>query len=152
MRSLRSHLGIVTAALLACHPFAFGAPALMAQGTAAATSLAMDGRGSASTHVVKIGVLSVSTTAAAGLTLSVRSGSLTKADGSTPVAFQVVLVDRDAAAPSSAAFMTPSGMIYTFATSSAVTVEKDLYIKYTPVPLQDPGSYTASVDLDVVDN
>jgi hypothetical protein len=145
-------LGIMLAFLVARPAPAHGAPALSAQATAAASSLRIDGLASGSTRIVKIGVVSLSTTGPEGFTLSVSSGSLNKSDGTTPLGFQVVLVDRDATAPSSAAFTTPSGMTYFFATSSAVTVDKDLYIKYRPAALQDPGAYTASIELGIVDN
>ncbi len=151
MRPLSS-LGIVLALLVARPAPARGAPALVARATAGASSLHIDGRDSGSTHIVKIAVVLLSTTGPSGFTVSVSSGSLSKPGGSTPLGFQVVLVDRDATVPSSPVFTTPSGMTYTFATSSAVNVDKDLYIKYRPAALQDPGAYTASVELSIVDN
>jgi len=134
---------------------ALGAPApalatssLTAQPSGGATTLGLDGEGTARMHIVKVAELSLSTDANAGLTVSVASGSLTK-DGGTPVAFQVALVDRDAIPPSSSAFSAMSGALVTFA---AGTVAKDLYIKYTPALLQDPGAYAASIDIHVADN
>ena len=151
---MRSPIPSLSAVLLlfAAHTVALASPTLTASGTAGATSLGMDGLGNASTHVVRIGVVSASTSGPNGFTLSVSSGSLAKADGSTPIAFQVVLVDRDATPPSSAAFTTPSGMTYTLVMLTAAAVDKDLYIKYTPRSLQDPGPYSASVELGIVDN
>lgn len=128
------------------------APSVSAQATALAIGLALDGVGSASTHIVKIADVSASTAASSGFTLSVSSGYLTKADGRTPVAFQVALVAAGASAPSSSAFTTPTGTPYTFSTGSAGAVDEVLYIKYTPAALQDPGTYSAVVDLDVRDN
>jgi hypothetical protein len=142
----------LTAALLLGGPSpAFATPAMTATATANATHLGLDGQGSASTHIVKVAALSLSTDGANGLTVSIASGSLTKAGGSS-VAFQVALVDHNATAPSAAAFMTASGGLYTFSTEVAAMVEKDLYIKYRPAALQDPGGYIASIDIQVDDN
>jgi len=125
--------------------------AVTAQSTLGASGLVLDGRGIATTRIVKVAAISFSTDTAAGLTLTIASGSLTKAGG-TPVAFQVVLVARDAAAPSSGAFTTPSGSSYQVSTASPSTVERDLYIMYRAAALQDPGTYSATIDLDVFDN
>jgi hypothetical protein len=143
--------GIAAVLVLGAGP-AVASSAVTVQSTAGATSLELDGRGGASTHIVKIAEVSLTTDAAAGLAAAITSGSLTKVDGSTPVPFRVVLVDRDASPPPSSAFTTPPGTPYLFSTSAAGSVEKDAYIKYTPGALQDPGSYAASVEIDVVDN
>jgi hypothetical protein len=143
--------GLAALLLGAAAPASAGS-AVTAQSSAGTSSLELDGRGTASTHIVKIAELSLSSDASVGLTLTITSGSLAKADGSTPVTFQVVLVNRAAQAPASAAFTTASGTPYLFSTHSAGTVEKDIYIKYAPAARQDPGSYSASVDLDVMDN
>jgi hypothetical protein len=127
------------------------APALVVHSSASAGSLALDGTGSASLHIVKVADLSLSTSAASGLTVWITSGALSK-DGGTPVAFQVALVDHNAAPPSGSTFTTASGVPYLFATTAATAVAKDLYIQYRPGSLQDPGAYVASIDIDVVDN
>lgn len=142
----------LTAALLLGGPsLAFAEPAMTATATANATHLELDGQGSASTHIVKIAALSLSTDGANGLTVSIASGSLTKAGG-TSVAFQVVLVAHNATAPSAAAFMTAPGDTYRLSTGAVAAVEKDLYIKYRPAALLNPGGYTASIDIQVEDN
>jgi hypothetical protein len=128
------------------------APSVTAQAVAGVTGLPMDGRGSASTHIVKIADISASTASTGGFTMSISSGNLTKGDGSTPVAFQVVLVAQGASAPSSSAFTTASGTTYRLITSDAGSVDRDLYIKYTPASLQDPGTYSAAVQIQVQDN
>jgi hypothetical protein len=143
--------GIAAALMLAGSPV-LASSAVTAQRAAGATGLDLEGRGSASTHIVKIAEVSLTTDSGRGFTVTITSGSLGKADGSTPVAFQVVLVDRDALAPSAAAFTNPSGTSYLFPTTSAGPVEKDLYIKYASAALQDPGSYASSVEIDIVDN
>lgn len=145
-------IGLTAACVLASSTVALATPSVTATATSGATVLVLDGEGSATTHVVKIADVSLWTDAAAGLTVSISSGSLTKADGRTPIPFQVLLVDDGAAAPAAAAFTTPSGTTYTWSSTSAGSFERDLYIKYTPASLQDPGAYTASVDLSVVDN
>jgi len=130
---------------------ALASSAVIVQGMAAASGLELDGQGSASTHIVKVGELSLSTDASAGFTASITSGSLAR-PGATPISFQVVLVDRNAAAPSSGAFTTPSGTACLFTTTSAGTVDKDIYIKYLPASWQDPGVYAASIDIAIVEN
>jgi len=130
---------------------AFATSSVTATNTAGATNLGLDGEGSASTHIVKVADLSLSTDSSSGFTLSITSGSLTKAGG-TPVPFQVALVDHNAGAPSSGAFMVASGSPYLLVTSAAGSLEKDLYIKYTPASLQDPGGYAAVIAVDIVDN
>lgn len=142
-----------TALLVAMLPAtALAAPLVTVSAVAAAGDLPMDGQGTSSTRVVKIADVSFSTASSNGLTVRITSGQLTNADGRTPVAFRVLLVDDGASAPASSAFTTPSGDLYSFPTSTAGSAAKDLYISYTPAALQDPGTYTANVDVSVVDN
>jgi hypothetical protein len=110
----------------------------------------MDGGGSAATHIVKVAAVMVSGAGPSGFTLSLRSGRLTKSGG-TAIPFQVALVEHDAMAPVSSVFATPSGAVY-IVTVGPGTFSKDLYIKYRSASLQDPGAYSASIELDVVDN
>jgi hypothetical protein len=142
----------MTALTLAMPALAFAERSVTVAAGSAAGDLPMDGEGTASTHVVKIADLTLSTDAANGLTVFITSGNLTNAGGHTPVAFQVLLVSDGASAPPSSSFTTASGTSYTLPTSTAGTVEKDLYIKYHPASLQDPGMYSAQVDISVVDN
>jgi hypothetical protein len=130
---------------------ALATPSVTVASTAGAITLGLDGRGTASTHIVKVADLSLSTDSPNGLTASISSGTLTS-PGGVPVAFQVALVDDNAPAPLASAFTTGSGTLCLFATGGAVVVAKDLYIKYTPAALQDPGAYAGSIDIDVVDN
>lgn len=118
---------------------------------AQATGLELDGTGSATVHIVRVADVVAMTNSPNGFTLSISSGNLTK-PGGQPVAFQVVLVDRDASPPSTGQFTTSSGTTYTLITSAAVTTDKDLYIKYRSAALQDPGSYAAGIVLDIADN
>lgn len=152
MRSPVQIVSVALAGLLAGSAVADAGTTLTTWATAGSTSLVMDGMGSASVHIVKIAEVTVSTDAVAGITLFVSSGSLSKGDGRTSIPFQLVLVEHDASAPSSAAFTTPSGSTFTFATNAAGPLAKDIYIKYLPASLQDPGSYSASVELAVTDN
>jgi hypothetical protein len=120
------------------------------QPAAGAMDLVMDGTGSVTTHVVRIAVVMVAGDGPRGFTLGIGSGSLTKLGG-RPVAFQVAVVDHDAAVPTASAFTTPSGMRHALSVGPG-SYTKDLYIKYCSAALQDPGTYSASVDLDVFDN
>jgi len=143
---------LTTVLTLAMPALALAEPSVTVSASSAAGDLPMDGQGTASTHVVKIADLTLATVDADGLTVYITSGNLTNAEGRTPVAFQVLLVNDGASAPSPSSFTTASGTSYTLPTGAAGTVEKDLYIKYAPASLQDPGVYSAHVDISVVDN
>ncbi|NEQ54099.1 MAG: hypothetical protein F6K11_28870, partial [Leptolyngbya sp. SIO3F4] len=54
--------------------------------------------------------------------------------------------------PNSGDFSTLSGNNYTYTTNSAGAENRDVYIRYTPRAFQDPGNYTGSIDLSVIDN
>lgn len=138
--------------LAATASVALATPSMTVSPAAGNGGLILDGEGSSTTHVVKIADVSLSTDASNGFTVSISSGSLTKADGRTPVPYQVQLVADGAAAPLASAFTTPSGTALLWSSPVPGPVEMDLYVKYTPVPLQDPGPYTANIGLDVVDN
>jgi hypothetical protein len=125
--------------------------AVTAAATGDATTLDLDGDGSASEHIVHVGDLSMLTNNEQGLTLTVSSGNLTKTGG-TSIPFQVTTVADAASAPATGDFAIASGSNYTVGTSTAGSVAKDLYMKYTPASLQDPGNYTASISVSVADN
>lgn len=127
-------------------------PTLNTSATTQASNLALDGTGSASEHILKVADLNVSTDNSNGYTLTISSGTLSTLEGETPVAFQVTTVTDAASVPGSAAFTTPSGTNYIVSTATAGQANQDLYIKYTPVALQDPGSYSNSISLIVTDN
>jgi hypothetical protein len=112
--------------------------------------LAMDGAGLITTHIVKIAVVELSSDRPLGFTLSISAGRLMKGGGRA-IPFQVTAVDHAAAPPTASAFTAPSGSLYTLAMGPG-TYGKDLYIKYSAAALQDPGTYSASLELDVVDN
>lgn len=148
---MRTRLATVCV-LVATTSAAFAVPSVTVSPDAGAGALVLDGTGSSTTRIVKIADVSLWTDAAGGSIVSITPGSLTKADGRTPVPLQVVLVADGASAPLAAAFTTPAGTTYTWSSTGPGALERDLYIKYRPADLQDPGTYTASVDLDVVDN
>jgi len=141
-----------TLALLLAAPPALAVTSLTTSATSNADRLALDGTGSSSEHIVKVADLAITTDSPNGYTLSVSSGDLSNADGQTPIAFQVTTVSDGAPAPGSAEFTAPSGSNYTMSTSSAGQADQDLYIRYTPAALQDPGLYSASIALVVSDN
>lgn len=127
-------------------------PTLNTTATTQASNLALDGIGSASEHILKVADLTLSTDNPNGYTLTISSGTLSNSEGETPVAFQVTTVVDGASVPGSSAFTTPSGNNYTVSTTTAGQANQDLYIKYTPAALQDPGTYTGSISLVVMDN
>ena len=153
MRSPSRHIVpvVVLVAVLIRTGAAEAASDVTVQATAAASTLDIDGEGSASTHVVKIADVQLTSDASGGLTVTVSASSIGRVGG-RPIAVQVLLVPDGASPPTASEFTTPAGATHTFSTSSAGTVHRDLYIKYTPAALQDPGEYTASIDLNVADN
>ncbi len=137
--------------LLGVQP-AFSLPTIISSTTSVATNLTLDGEGSASSRIVKVANLELSTADPDGFTLTISSQSLTKSGGETPISFQVTTVSTGSGSPSASDFPAPSGSNYTVSTSSAGSSAKDLYIRYTPATLQDPGAYSASISLVVTDN
>lgn len=130
---------------------AYALPTLNTTATFAASSLALDGEGSASTHIVKVADLALSTDNETGLSLTVSSGSIDKIVG-PDIDFQVVTVANNASAPADGDFTVPSGSNYTYATSGPGSEDRDLYIRYTPASFQDAGNYVGSIHVSVLDN
>jgi phage tail sheath gpL-like len=114
-------------------------------GTASALDL------SGGQKIVKVADVAMLTNNEQGLTVSISSASLTKTGGSS-IPWQVTTVADAASAPLTAAFTVASGTAYSVGSSVAGTVDKDLYIQYTPLALQDPGIYTGTINLTVSDN
>lgn len=119
--------------------------------TSIATALELDGTGSASTHVVKVADIHLSTDDPQGCTVVISSDSLSKPSGSS-IPFQITTVSAGAGTPSAGSFTTALSDDYTFSTSSAGARDRDVYIRYTPAALQDPGSYSTSITITVSDN
>ena len=119
--------------------------------TATASALPLDGEGSAGEHIVKVADLTIGTNNEQGFTLTATSGDLTKAGGSS-IAYQVTSVDDGTSAPASGDFLVASGSAYTYSTSGSGPGNQDLYIKYRPIALQDPGNYGGTITLTVADN
>lgn len=105
-----------------------------------------------SAQIVKVADIAMTTNNATGLTMTATSGNLTRTGDAlvTPIAFQVDTVIDGAAAPS--AFAVASGVQYSVSSVAAGSAPKDLYIKYTPASVQDPGAYAGSIALSVSDN
>lgn len=120
---------------------------LDAEDTLGASTLDLSG----GEKIAKVADISMSTNNEQGLTLTASSGDLTKTGGSS-ISFQVTTVADAASAPVAGDFLTASGDDYTVGTSAAGSVNKDMYILYTPAALQDPGAYTGSISLTVTDN
>ncbi len=119
--------------------------------TAAATTLVLS---SGTEQIVQIADIVMHTNNEQGYTLTANQDSLTKTGG-TAIPYQVVVVNDGAAAPLTAAFAVASGTNYTYATAAANAAAagaRDLYLRYTPAALQDPGTYTGTVTLTVADN
>lgn len=131
---------------------AFAQPSITVSANSNNSNLNLAGEGNASEYIVKVATLAIAEFGANGFTLSVSSGSsgsLAKVNGETPIHFQVTTVPKDSNPPGTTAFSTSSGSNYTLSSNLG---SLDLYIKYTPAALQDPGNYSSNLNLDVVDN
>lgn len=109
----------------------------------------------ASAQIAEVADLAIDTNNSTGYTLTASSGDLANPDSATPISYQVKVVDGTASAPVSGDFTVASGTDLTYGTSGANasgTNGKSVFIKYTPAALQDPGTYTGTINLSVVDN
>ena len=137
--------------LLGVQP-AFSSPTIISSTTSVASNLTLDGQGRTSTHIVKIAHLELSTDDTNGFTLTISSQNLTKSGGETPIPFQVTTVPAGDPSPNDSDFSISPGSNYTVSTTSAGSSSKEMYIKYTPAALQDPGAYNTSISLVITDN
>ena len=151
MRCLLPLLGLCLGSLATIAQPAMGQPMLSSTATAMSTVLDLDGEGSAATHIVKVADITVSTDHSGGLTLMLTASRLTKPQGSD-IAIQITTVGEGAIAPSPTDFTVPADGTYTYVTSWAGAEQRDVYILYTPNALQDPGDYSATLNIAVVDN
>jgi hypothetical protein len=121
--------------------------------TATASTLPLDGTAAGVEQILKVADLNIQTNNTLGYTLTVPSGNLTGSRGGT-VAYQVTVMDNNVqAAAGDFATATGSALNYsTTAPNAAVDGDRDLYIRYTPAALQNPGAYTATINLAVADN
>ncbi|MFB2882404.1 hypothetical protein [Floridanema aerugineum] len=119
-----------------------------------ANNLPLGGEGGTqNTQIIKVGTISLSTTSANGFTLNIIGSNLTKSEGVTPIVFQVTTVPSGSGTPGAGAFTTEATENYSYVNNNPNASEtRDLYIKYTPASLQDPGNYSASLNLTIADN
>lgn len=131
---------------------ALAASSATAVATTQASALPLDGEGSSTERVVKIADLQISADGTQGFTLTVTSGNLRKADGNTPIPFQVVTVAAGAPPPTAASFTAGPGESHIYNSSSPGNTTRQLYVRYAAATLQDPGAYSASVSVLITDN
>lgn len=131
---------------------ALAASSVTSVATTQATALPLDGEGSAIERILKVADVTVTSDAPTGFTLTVTSGSLSKTDAQDPIPFQVVAVPMGAPAPTAADFTSAPGESHFFSTNAQGNAALQLYIRYKAAPLQDPGTYTASLVVSVLDN
>ena len=146
----RATLGLLLLSLLGVRS-AIANPSLTTSATDMAATLDLDGQGTASVHIVKVANITVSTDNPDGLRLVISSGSLSKSGG-TDIPFQVTTVEDGSGPASAGDFTSSSGSNYSFNTSTAGTHDRDLYIRYSSAELQDPGHYSSSITITVLDN
>lgn len=121
--------------------------------TAQATALNLGGGGTAvGEQIVQVADVALTTNNSTGLTATITSGNLSNGTATDDIAFKVQTVADGGTAPASGAFTTASGTDLIYANSAAGDDPQDLYIAYTPAALQDPGTYTGSIILNVADN
>jgi hypothetical protein len=130
----------------------FANPSVSVNVMSSASSLLLDGEGSATTHVVKVSTLTLATDISKGFTVTISSGNLTKTGQQTPIAYRVTTVVSAANPPNVGDFTVNSGSNYTFTTTQAGSQNRDLYVLYTPATMQDPGTYSANITIAIVDN
>lgn len=145
-------LGLLTCIALTGMQPAIATPSVVVDVTSSANSLPLDGEGDATTHVVKVSTLLLSTDSSKGFTATISSGSLTKTGQETPIAYQVKIVASGANPPSPADFTIASGNNYTFSTNQTGSQNYDLYVLYSPANLQDPGTYSTNISIFILDN
>jgi hypothetical protein len=126
-------------------------PSVTASATNNSTNLPIAGA-TATTEIRQVADLTASTAATNGLKLVINQNSLTKTDGITPIPVQFLAIADGSEPPAGSAFTTAATMDYEYVTNAASTTNLDLYIKYTTGQSQDPGNYTAILQLSVTDN
>ncbi len=152
MKSSLWGLGILTCiALMGVQPV-FAESSVSIDVMPSTSSLILDGEGSATTHIVKVSTLSLSTDSSKGFTVTISSGNLTKASLETPISYQVITVISADNPPSSGDFNVASGNNYAFVTNQVGSQNRDLYILYTPANFQDSGTYSANITILITDN
>jgi hypothetical protein len=142
--------GIVLLSLLTAKPV-LANTLLITNPTSISSTLELDGTRNPSTSIVKIADIHISTDNPQGCTVTISSGSLSK-PGGTSIPFQIIDVADGAETPSAGSFTAASGSNHTFNLSTAGTGDRDIYIRYTPATLQDPGRYSASITVTASDN
>lgn len=130
----------------------FAASSVTSVANSQATALPVDGEGASTEHILKVADLNITSDGPLGFTLTVTSGSLSNGEGQTPIAFQVVTVAAGSAAPSAGMFTAASGESHVFTSLQAGSVTRELYVRYTPATLQDPGTYSHVVSVLIADN
>jgi hypothetical protein len=117
--------------------------------TAAATTLNL----TAGEKIAKVADLAITTNNTTGYTLTATEGNMVRTgqEAVTPIAFKVTTTADAAAAPVAGDFTGTAGL-YTYADNATAGADpRDLYVTYTPTAAQDPGAYTATITLTVLD-
>jgi hypothetical protein len=126
------------------------APEISATATSTATNLPIIDTGS-NTEILQVANLQVSTNASNGLKLTITPKSLNKTGGAQ-IPIQFLAIPSGNTQPNPTDFTTPATTNYEYTISTSGSADLDLYIKYTPGQLQDPGNYTTDLELSVADN
>ena len=121
--------------------------------TAAAATLTLQGAGN--DQIVKVADVLLTTNNTGGIAMSTAAvGNIVSSDGgTTAIAFDLFSVDDGVAAPAAGAF-TAGAYAQNFTTGfdpATGQLPVDLYIRYDSPALVDPGTYGATITLQVAD-
>ena len=113
-------------------------------------NLELHGEGSTAIEIEKIATVDVSTINPLGYTLTLSSASLENTSGGPDIAYEIWAVTAGDPPPTSGEFLVSSGNNYS--QCSLLPLSLDVYIKYSPEPLQTPGLYNSTVTVEATDN
>lgn len=118
-----------------------------------ANNLPLGGQGGIqNTQIIKVGTITLNTTSPNGFILNIIASNLINSKGETPINIQVTTVSAGSGTPGEGYFTTGANQTYSYFNNNANASEtRDLYIKYTPASLQNPGNYNAYINLNIVD-
>lgn len=118
--------------------------------------LRLHGEGAFSTEIKKIAVIQVSTPSPNvygnnfGYTIALSSSEMKNDKGGPDISYQVIAIPLGATDPQSSDFSVMSN--HDFVQCSIGPLSLDVYVKYTPASLQEPGDYSGTINVTVTDN
>lgn len=106
----------------------------------------------ASVKRIKVADITMGTNNATGLNLALNSAvTFTNTNNKTPITVGVAVLDGATATAPITGYTTIAASLKAPVAAQAVSTPYSLFIEYTPVALQDPGIYSATVSLTITD-